>query len=69
MDCNKDKNKNFCNCTFSCSRKGVCCDCLTYHRSLGELPACYFPKEEEKTGDRSVDNFVRIYNKRGICWN
>ena len=52
---------SFCNCTFSCGKKGNCCDCLKYHHSLGELPACYFPKDAERTGDRSVDHFIRIY--------
>jgi len=69
MECKKDRNMDFCNCTYSCSRKGVCCDCISYHRSLGELPACYFPKDAERSGDRTVDNFIRIYNKRGICFN
>jgi hypothetical protein len=58
--CNVDKNKVNCGCTFSCERKGVCCECIDYHRAREELPGCYFPKAAEKTGDRSVANFVRI---------
>ena len=41
--CNVDKNMKRCNCTYEpCSRKGTCCDCLTYHWRMGELPACMF---------------------------
>ncbi len=61
MNCdNKAKNMKQCNCTYEpCSRKGACCDCVTYHRSNGELPACYFSAEEERTYDRSIEHFVR----------
>jgi len=69
MDCKKDKNISICNCSYPCSRKGICCDCLTYHRSNDELPACYFPKDMERTYDRSVENFISIYRERGVCWN
>ena len=58
MDCNKEKNMNFCNCSYPCDKKGVCCQCLTYHREKGELPACYFSIEKEKTYDRSIDNYL-----------
>lgn len=47
----------------------MCCDCLSYHRRAGELPACYFPDDLEAGYDRSAENFVRIYRERGICWN
>lgn len=41
-DCpNKEENKKNCPCTYEpCSRKGVCCECINYHRSLGQKPAC-----------------------------
>ncbi|NHB68671.1 DUF6485 family protein [Perlabentimonas gracilis] len=65
MDCKKDSNIGRCNCTYPCSRKGVCCDCIAYHRKMGQLPACYFPDDIEKGYDRSIDNFIRIYNERG----
>jgi hypothetical protein len=58
MDCRKDQNLKMCNCTYPCSRKGLCCECLAYHRGLGELPACYFDKAGEKTFDRSFDNYL-----------
>ncbi|MFA6321278.1 MAG: DUF6485 family protein [Candidatus Omnitrophota bacterium] len=61
MNCSNEKrNKLMCNCSYpGCPRHGVCCDCLAYHRSSGELPACYFSKAAEKTYDRSVENYMR----------
>jgi len=56
----REKNLSRCNCTYEpCSRKGVCCECLDYHRQLGELPACYFPPEVERTYDRSVARLLK----------
>ncbi len=63
MDCNKAKNITLCNCTYPCSRKGKCCDCLAYHRNNGELPACYFPDKIEKTYDRSIQNYINCVLK------
>ena len=61
---NKAKNLSRCNCTYEpCSKKGLCCECVAYHRSLGELPACYFPKDAESTYDRSIAYFVELYQK------
>ena len=60
MECKKEENLKHCNCTYSCSKKGVCCECVKYHREHGELPACYFGKEAEKTYDRSIEHFVRL---------
>lgn len=58
---NKEKNLQNCNCTYEpCSRKGICCECLAYHRRNRELPACYFPAEVEKTFDRSVARFLKV---------
>lgn len=65
MECKLETNKVNCNCTYPCSRKGICCDCISYHRSSGQLPACYFPDDIEKGYDRSIDNFIRIYKERG----
>ncbi len=61
-DCpNKEKNLQHCNCTYEpCSRKGICCECLAYHRRNQELPACYFPAEVEKTYDRSLARFLKL---------
>jgi len=58
---NKAKNLQNCNCTYeSCIRKGICCECISYHRANNQMPACFFPPEIEKTYDRSVENFIRI---------
>ncbi|MDD4956220.1 MAG: DUF6485 family protein [Candidatus Omnitrophica bacterium] len=62
MQCNKDRNLDICNCSYDpCSRKGMCCECVHYHRKNGELPACYFDAAAEKTYDRSIENFIRMY--------
>jgi hypothetical protein len=67
--CDQDKNLKKCNCTYEpCSRKGICCECLTYHMRSGELPACCFPDDVEKSFDRSIDKFVRTYQSRGRWW-
>ena len=57
-ECKKAENASNCNCSYPCSRKGICCECVSYHRRRGELPACYFSKEAEKTYDRSVEVFL-----------
>lgn len=62
MQCRSEENKkNYCNCTYPCDKKGVCCECIQYHRKRGELPACYFSKEIEKTYDRSIETFIEHY--------
>lgn len=64
MKCNNQKrNLVNCNCTYPCNKKGICCDCIAYHRSMRELPACYFPDDAEKTYDRSFEYFVNLFNK------
>jgi len=64
-ECNKSKNMARCNCSWEpCSRKGVCCDCLAYHWGMKELPACLFPDSAERTYDRSLRNFIRIYKDK-----
>ena len=60
MECRKNSNLENCPCTYEpCSRKGLCCECVEYHRKNGELPGCYFSKEGEATYDRSVENFIK----------
>ena len=63
MECQMDANKAKCPCTYyePCSRKGKCCECISYHREADELPACVFPPEVEKTYDRSIARFVRCF--------
>ena len=65
MECSKERNLDNCNCTSEpCSRKGVCCDCITYHRQAGELPGCYFDESAERTYDRSIEHFIRLNSRK-----
>lgn len=62
MECRKDENLDHCTCTYmSCSRQGICCDCLRYHLSSNQLPGCCFPPAQEKTYDRSFEAFARAW--------
>jgi len=61
MECKQSTNLQRCNCSYQpCSRKGVCCDCIQYHLSMRELPACCFPDDAERTYDRSFEHFSRL---------
>ena len=64
MECpEKERNLKNCNCTYSsCAKKGKCCDCISYHLSMRQLPACAFPDDVEKEYDRSFANFARLVN-------
>jgi len=64
MDCPRyEQNLKDCNCTYAgCSRKGRCCECVAYHRTHGELPACYFPNDVERTYDRTIRRFVELHS-------
>jgi len=64
VECNIDENKLRCNCTYPCSKKGMCCECILYHRNRGELPACYFTDDTEKTYDRTIENFIRVHQNK-----
>jgi hypothetical protein len=59
MICKKDKNLLNCNCTYDCDKKGLCCVCIAHHRVKNELPACYFSKNNEKTYNRSINNYLK----------
>ncbi|MCM8801513.1 MAG: DUF6485 family protein [Candidatus Omnitrophica bacterium] len=59
---NQKQNLTSCNCSYEpCARKGICCECLLYHRKHGQLPACFFPDEVERSYDRSIERFIRIH--------
>ncbi|MDH7478672.1 MAG: DUF6485 family protein [Syntrophomonadaceae bacterium] len=59
-ECKIDKNKSDCTCSYEpCSRKGLCCQCVAYHRKRNELPGCFFPQEIERTYNRSIQNYIR----------
>jgi hypothetical protein len=63
MECKKENNLKDCNCTYpGCPKKGMCCECIKYHREKGQLPACYFDGKNEKTFDRSIENYLKTRN-------
>lgn len=65
MECKIKSNMTKCNCTYEpCARKGICCECLHYHRANGQLPACYFSSDAEATYDRSIENFIRTHKRK-----
>ena len=58
--CDRAKqNLKGCNCTYDCSKKGRCCECLAYHRGLDQFPACFFSAQAERRYDRSFAALVR----------
>ena len=64
-ECKVERNRKQCSCSYEpCSRKGVCCDCLEYHWSLNELPACLFPASVERTYDRSLRRFISLHKDK-----
>ena len=55
---NRTRNLKKCSCTYEpCERKGNCCECIAFHRGIGELPGCLFSKAGEATYDRSPAMF------------
>ncbi|MFC1570797.1 DUF6485 family protein [Candidatus Omnitrophota bacterium] len=64
MECKKEQNKSFCNCSYPCDKKGLCCECLQYHLKISQVPACFFPDDVESGYDRSIENFVKIWQER-----
>jgi len=65
MECKKNVNLDKCNCSYSsCSRKGICCECIMYHKDNNELPACYFSANAEKEYDRSIERFIEDYKSK-----
>lgn len=63
MRCQLEENLASCPCTYpGCDKKGKCCQCISYHKSRGELPGCSFPPEIEKTYDRSIAAFIKIHS-------
>ena len=69
LECKVKQNKTSCNCSYEpCARKGICCECIKYHRANGQLPACFFPDDIEKSYDRSIERFIKAYQERGSWW-
>lgn len=64
MECKQNENKMDCTCTYTtCSRRGMCCECVQYHRSNNEIPGCFFPPAAERSYNRSVENFVKVMSR------
>lgn len=64
-ECSIKENRARCNCTYEpCDRKGICCECIQYHWRSGQLPACFFSAEVEKTYDRSIERFIEAYQQK-----
>jgi len=64
MECKKAANSLKCSCTYEpCARKGICCECVDYHRRANELPGCFFSKSAERSYDRSVSNYINDRQK------
>lgn len=60
MECKQNTNLKSCSCTYEpCPRKGMCCECVAYHRKSRQLPACFFDEEGERSYDRSYSNFCK----------
>ena len=69
LECKINSNKKECSCTYeACSKKGICCECIKYHFENEQFPGCFFPKDIEKTYDRSINKFIQVYQKRGRWW-
>jgi hypothetical protein len=69
VECSVEKNKDRCTCSYEpCGRKGLCCECLSYHWRSGQLPGCLFPADIESSYDRSIERFIATYQKRGRWW-
>lgn len=63
MSCQHNKMNADCPCTHNnCAQHGKCCECVAYHRSHRQLPACFFDAEAERTGDRSVEFYISRMN-------
>jgi len=64
MDCKKEQNLQRCNCSYEpCARKGICCDCVSYHLENRQVPACFFPEDAERSYNRSFEHFARMVTK------
>lgn len=67
MDCKLTKNLERCTCTYeNCPRKGTCCDCLNYHLAKRQVPGCFFPRDAERTYDRSFEHFARLVTEKRV---
>ena len=67
MECKREETLRICGCSYgSCSKRGVCCDCIQSHLKRRQLPGCCFPASAEKTYDRSFEHFARLLAEEKI---
>jgi len=62
-ECYQEKRQKSCTCTYSCSRRGKCCECIDYHLSMDQLPGCVFAKiskDAEKAYNRDFEYFAKL---------
>ena len=61
MECRQSRNIKHCTCSYeTCPRKGICCECLSFHLKNRELPGCCFPDKAERTYNRSFEYFAGL---------
>ena len=59
MECRAEEIAKNCACTYAaCDKKGKCCECVAYHRSMRQLPGCFFTTAAERSYDRSYRKFI-----------
>ena len=67
MNCKVEANKAKCACSYlSCSRRGICCDCVQSHLANRQVPGCFFSPDAEKTYDRSFEHFARLVTDKKV---
>ncbi len=67
MECKKEQNLKKCTCSYDpCNKKGICCECLSYHLKNRQLPGCVFPPGAERTYDRSFEHFARLVMEKKV---
>ena len=59
MECTVAHNLTECTCTYDCEKRGKCCECVAYHRTMKQIPGCFFSKEAEKSYDRSISRLIK----------
>jgi hypothetical protein len=67
MECKRQTNGKKCSCSYEgCVHKGICCDCISYHLRLRQLPGCCFTAAAERTYDRSFEHFARLVQSGAV---
>ena len=65
MECKREENLQECTCSSTtCTKRGICCECVSSHRDRGEIPGCFFPKGAELSHNRSIEYFIEVYSNK-----